>query len=60
MEWYSKRLEVIEEIRRVTTSRRIPIDTAVKVVKDNRVRLKLTMNKLCQWLRENKKLREAL
>ncbi|KAM7205926.1 Transcriptional activator of glycolytic enzymes domain containing protein, partial [Rhypophila sp. PSN 637] len=59
VQWYSLRLEVIREIRRVAGMRRTSEETAVAFVAAEQRQSNCSLDLYCKRLRANRKIREA-
>ena len=59
VQWYSLRLEVIREIRRISKSRRIAEITAMHAVAADYRQSSRSLDAFCKQLRSSRKLREA-
>lgn len=59
VQWYSLRLEVIQEIRRISKARRIAEISAMHTVAADHRRSSRSLDAFCKQLRASRKLREA-
>ena len=59
VQWYSLRLEVIREIRRISKARRIAEIAAMHTVAANHRQSSRSLDAFCKQLRASRKLREA-